>query len=75
MESHERFATVMNSVESSIYVADMETFEIFFINQHLRNLVGDVEGQICWQTFQTSQKGPCPFCTNKHLVKNGRPTG
>jgi PAS domain S-box-containing protein len=74
-ESENRFATVMNSIEAVMYVADLETYEILFINQYTRNIFGDIEGQICWQTLQTEQTGPCDFCTNAHLVANGEPTG
>ncbi|MDM8536391.1 two-component regulator propeller domain-containing protein [Desulfobacterales bacterium HSG17] len=74
-KSEQRFAAVMNSMESIIYVADMDTYEILFINHYTRKLFGDIEGQICWQALQKGQTGPCAFCTNKYLVLNGRPTG
>jgi len=76
MEANDRFATVMNSMEAVIYVADMQTYELLFINDYTRRLFGDVEGKICWQALQAKQKGPCAFCTNKHLVATGgEPTG
>jgi PAS domain S-box-containing protein len=74
-QSEERFATVMNSMEALMYVADMATHEILFVNQYTREIFGDVEGQICWQVFQTDQTGPCPFCTNAQLVKDGEAAG
>jgi PAS domain S-box-containing protein len=74
-ESEERFATVMNSMEALMYVADMETYELLFVNQTVRDTFGDVEGAICWQVLQKDQTGPCDFCTNEHLLKDGRPTG
>ncbi len=32
-----------------------------------------VIGKICWQTLQSDQVGPCPFCTNaeKLLLSKG----
>jgi DNA-binding NarL/FixJ family response regulator/signal transduction histidine kinase/ligand-binding sensor domain-containing protein len=74
-QSEERFAAVMNSMESIMYVADMETHELLFVNHTLRRTFGDVEGGICWQTLQEGQTGPCDFCTNQYLLENGRPTG
>ena len=74
-KSEERFATVMNSMEALMYVADMDTYRILFINQYTRKIFGDVEGQVCWQTLQAGQTGPCAFCTNPFLVKDGQPTG
>ena len=73
--SEDRFATVMNSMQSLMYVADMETYELLFVNQTVRDIFGDVEGAICWQTLQGDQTGPCDFCTNEHLLEDGRPTG
>jgi PAS domain S-box-containing protein len=75
-ESEERFATVMNSIEAIMYVADMETYEVLFVNRHTRNLFGDIEGQICWQALQEGQTAPCDFCTNPLLLDEcGEPTG
>lgn len=73
--SEERFATVMNSLHALMYVADMETYELLFVNQHTRDIFGAREGQICWQVLQAGQTGPCDFCTNKYLVEDGQPTG
>jgi PAS domain S-box-containing protein len=75
-ESHERLLTVLDSLDAVVYVADMETYEILFVNEYLRNLFGDVVGQTCWQTLQIGQSGPCDFCTNeKLLVASGEPSG
>ena len=73
--SHGRFSAVMNSMESIIYVADMDTYELLFINEYTRNIFGNAEGLICWQSIQNGQKEPCPFCTNRYLLKDGIPTG
>ena len=74
-DSEERFATVMNSLQAIVYVADMESHELLFVNKFARDSFGDVVGQRCWQALQAEQTGPCEFCTNKHLVEDGRPTG
>ena len=73
--SEEHFATVMNSLHALMYVADMATYELLFVNQHTRDTFGAREGQICWQVLQAGQTGPCDFCTNKYLVEDGQPTG
>jgi hypothetical protein len=57
-ESHERLLTVLDSLDAVVYVADMETYEILLVNKYLRNLLGDVVGQTCWQTLQVGQSGP-----------------
>ncbi len=68
--SHERFLTVLNSIDAFIYVADFNTYEILFINNAGKKAFGDVQGKTCWQNLQTGQTGPCEFCTNDQLIKN-----
>ncbi len=75
-ESHRRLLTVLDSLDSLVYVADMITHEILFINKYMRDLFGDIEGRICWQAIQNGQTGPCDFCTNYRLLDDGgKPSG
>jgi PAS domain S-box-containing protein len=67
-ESHLRLLAILDNIEAIIYAADMQTYELLYINRYGRQLVGDVKGRICWQNMQAGQQGPCPFCTNKHLL-------
>ncbi|HIJ89816.1 MAG: GAF domain-containing protein [Desulfobulbaceae bacterium] len=74
MTSHTMLKTVLDSLEALVYVADMETYEVLFANKYCRDLLGDITGSICWQTIQTGQTGPCPFCTNPYLLTaDGKP--
>ncbi|MDO9035100.1 MAG: PAS domain S-box protein, partial [Methanoregula sp.] len=74
--SIERFRTVMDSIDAFVYVADMKTYELLFINKYGRDIWGEIEGKVCWQTIQSGQDRPCPFCTNDRLVDdNENPTG
>ena len=69
------FSQVLNELDSLVYVADMKTYEIVFINTYGQNIWGDVKGKICWQTLQEAQAGPCEFCTNSKLIgPDGNPT-
>lgn len=71
---YERFKSVMDSLDALVYVADMDTYELLFINEYGKKLFGDVEGQLCWQSLQCDQTGPCGFCTNERLLlENGQP--
>ena len=66
--SHAMLKTILDSLEALVYVADMQTYEVLFVNQYARDLLGDITGSICWQTIQTGQTGPCSFCTNSLLL-------
>lgn len=62
-------ATVLDSLDALVYVADMQNHEILFLNKYAQESFGNVTGQLCWQSLQTGQSGPCPFCTNARLLK------
>ena len=72
--SHKRFLTVLDSIDATIYVADMDTYEILFMNKFMVNSFGrDFTGESCWEVFR-GETQPCSFCTNDKLVdENGRP--
>lgn len=75
-ESHERLITILDSLNAVVYVADMKTYKILFINKYARDIFGDVEGELCWQALQANQTGPCEFCSNdKLLAEDGEPAG
>jgi len=72
---NQRFFEVLNSLDALVYVTDMQTNKLLFINKYGRDIWGDIEGKICWQTIQAGQTGPCEFCTNDRLVgPDGKPT-
>jgi len=75
-ESHERMIAVLNSIDATIYVADMDTHEIIFMNRHMIESFGkDSTGDICWKAFRNAS-APCPHCTNDRLIDdNNHPTG
>lgn len=76
LDSEARFRLIMDSLDSIVYVADMNTYEVLFINASGKQKLGDISGQICWQSIQRNQDGPCPFCTNEYLLdEEGRPGG
>ncbi len=61
-ESHQRLLTVFDSLDAWVYVADLQTFEILYINKHMRDLFGEVTGKKCWQVLHKGLSGPCEFC-------------
>lgn len=72
--SNERFLKVLDSIYADIYVADLESFEILFMNKNMRKTFGkNLVGQICWKAFR-NETGPCDHCTNNELLdKTGKP--
>ena len=60
--------TAFDLIPFDIYVVDVETLEIVFVNQHLRDALGETEGQPCWQAIY-GQDGPCMHCRIPALMK------
>ena len=67
---------IINSIPADVYVSDLETYEILYMNQRMiDNFGGDYTGAICWEAFR-SLEGPCPHCTNPELLDDqGEPAG
>lgn len=67
--------TILDSIDSFIFVADYETYEILYINERGRNLFGNITGKKCYEFIEKDQNEPCPFCTNHLLMDEFGPTG
>lgn len=67
-ETYRGIATVLDSLDALVYVADMQTYELLFVNEYGRSIWGDIQGKTCWKVLQTDQVGPCSFCTNNRLL-------
>ena len=73
-ESNETLLTVLDSIYADIYVADMATYEILFMNKNMQDSFGqNFVGEICWKAFR-NESSPCSHCTNKKLLdEQGNP--
>lgn len=66
--SHQRFLKVLDSIDATIYVADMETHEVLFMNNRMiETFGGDYIGQKCYLAFRKNP-APCSICTNDRLI-------
>ena len=74
--SNKRLLTILDSIDASIYVADLETYEVLFMNRYMIDEYGqDLTGRLCWQVFR-HEEGPCAFCSNLLLRDaQGQSTG
>jgi PAS domain S-box-containing protein len=75
-EARQTLITILDSIDATIYVADMTTYDILFMNRQMKETFnGDFTGQRCWKAFR-HKDAPCEDCTNKILLDaNGSPTG
>ncbi len=69
-ESNNRLQVIMNSINAIIYIADIKTHDLLFVNEYGLQIFGeDSIGKKCWQVLQ-GLDFPCPFCTNDKLLSN-----
>ena len=67
-EANDRLLTVLNSTNAVIYIADMQTHELLFVNKcGLKAFGGNIIGQKCWKVLQ-GLDSPCSFCSNDKLL-------
>jgi diguanylate cyclase (GGDEF)-like protein len=66
--------TITDNMDSIIYVNDVKTHELVFMNKALTDSL-ELEqqeplGQFCWQTLQKARSGPCSFCPMNQMLDN-----
>ncbi len=65
------FLSVLNNISEIIYVVDPATYEILFINDYFKRILGkNPVGQICYQELQGFDS-PCEFCKNEKIKNLG----
>lgn len=68
------FRWMMDEFAGNVYVSDMETCELLYLNRTACETLGvsaeRVLGRKCFEVIQGRQS-PCPFCTNDRLRENG----
>ena len=75
MEQFAAVSTIFDAAEMVIYVADMDTYELLFMNAHAERHWGAGRiGQPCYTVLQSGLSAPCGFCTNRRLIEHGQPT-
>jgi signal transduction histidine kinase len=77
-ELEDRFSqlsSLFDSLNAIVYVADMESYELLYVNRHTADLFdGDWRGRTCHSYLQAGCDSPCDFCTNAQLVVDGEPS-
>lgn len=70
----EDFKQIMNNIKTNVYVTDVDTYEILFMNQRMKEYynLSNPEGKICWQVLKTDQTEPCSFCPVCKLKENNK---
>ncbi|MEF2144276.1 MAG: PAS domain S-box protein [Desulfovibrionaceae bacterium] len=71
-QSNDILKTIMDSIPADIFVSDINTFEILFMNRSMRERFDKaLEGQACYQAFRGRME-PCSFCALPNLLQKDK---
>jgi diguanylate cyclase (GGDEF)-like protein/PAS domain S-box-containing protein len=74
--SYENLAAIMNSMDSMVYIADMDTHEVLFVNEYGKGIIGDGTGEFCCKSRQADLAGLFECRSDDQLLSaDGNPTG
>ena len=68
--------TILDSLPVNVYVADLTTYRVLFMNRHIKQSFGrDCTGELCHVAFN-HEPTPCDHCTSSRLLdEHGRSAG
>lgn len=76
-QQHEVFGELtllFDSVPAVVYVADMQSYELLYVNAFASERFGTRwQGKKCHDYLQQGEQQPCSFCSNALLLRNGQP--
>jgi len=73
-ERFQQLNTLFNSMNAVVYVADLETYELLYVNKcAIEHFGSSWQGRKCFHYLQSGIEEPCAFCTNPQLLTNGEP--
>jgi len=64
---------ILDEIDQIIYIADMDTYELLFVNSKGRQIIGcgtEYYGKKCFEVLQ-GRSAVCPFCKNDRLSAGG----
>ncbi|PLX86358.1 MAG: hybrid sensor histidine kinase/response regulator [Desulfuromonas sp.] len=71
-QQFQQMARLFDSFNAVIYVADIESYELLYMNPYAQRIFGENwRGTRCFSYIQTGRQTPCGFCTNPQLLEQG----
>lgn len=76
-EAYQYFQWMMDEYTGNIYISDIETYELLYVNKTALNVLtelmqlseSEIIGRKCYEVIQ-GRTSPCPFCTNDRITEN-----
>jgi len=60
---------ILDELNAIVYVTDLETYKIIYLNKYAKDIYGDITNEICWKKIK-DYAAPCPECTKDFFVRN-----
>jgi PAS domain S-box-containing protein len=67
--AHQNLRIILDSVDVMVYIADIQTNEVLFLNDYGRNLFKEIPGKLSWESIHSAIDPPCPY-QKKHITKD-----
>lgn len=64
----EELWAILDGIEGSVCVEDIQTHEVLYANRHMRQSCGDIVGQRCWEIARGEIRRVCDRCTDEQLL-------
>lgn len=73
--AHERILNILEGIDADVYVSDIETHEVLFMNAHMQKYFGTpAKDAPCYKSFRNEMQ-PCAHCAKPIIIDdNGKPT-
>jgi len=65
---------VLDQMDALVYVTDIKTFKVLYLNKIAENIYGKAVDETCWNFLQKKQTKKCPFCIIEKLSKENLKT-
>ena len=67
--THSQLTMILDGLESLVYVSDLQTQKLLYVNKYGREILGDVEGEKCWEVIGKTLPEKCVECqkTQDHV--------
>lgn len=73
-ETFNELTILFDSVPAIVYVADMQTYDLLYVNGFAIERFGTGwQGRKCYDYLQQGQQDPCGFCSNPILLHDSQP--
>lgn len=73
-EAFDELTMLFDSVPAIIYVAEMRSHKLLYVNGYaVKRFGGQWQQRTCFDYLQQGQQQPCGFCSNPLLLRDGQP--